>query len=76
MEFENSLPFSQELIPGSYPESDECNAYSYPTSLRSILILSFHLRTELPSGFFFSGFQPKPCTHSSSIPCMLHALPI
>jgi hypothetical protein len=34
---------------------------SYPISLRSILILSFHLPN-----------LPKYCMHSLSLPCMLH----
>jgi hypothetical protein len=34
----------------------------HSTSLRSILILSFHLRLGLPSGYFPHISPPKPCT--------------
>jgi hypothetical protein len=49
MEPEVSLPGTQEPFTGPYPETNEC-------SLRSILILSYHLRLYLPSGQFSSGF--------------------
>ena len=32
---------------------------SQPTSLKSILVLSYHLRLGLPEGFFTSGFPTK-----------------
>ena len=35
------------------------STYPHPTSWRSILILSTHLRLGLPSGFFPSGFRSK-----------------
>jgi hypothetical protein len=28
------------------------------------------------SGLFTSGFWPEVCTHFSSIPCMLHVMPL
>ena len=40
--------------------------YPHPTSWRSILILSTHLRLGLPSGLFPSGFPPRPYTPPSS----------
>jgi hypothetical protein len=42
MEYEGSLPCSQEAETGSYSESNDCRPQ--PTSLKSILILSLHLR--------------------------------
>jgi len=49
---------------------------SHPTSWRSILILSSHLRLGLPSGLFLSGPPPKPCVNVYSPPYLLQALPI
>ena len=50
----------------------------HPTSWRSILILSSHLRLALPSGLFPPPqvSPPKPCTHLSPHPYALHAPPI
>jgi hypothetical protein len=55
MEPKGSLPSSQEPTTGPYPEPDESN----PTSLRSTLILSSHLRPDIPSGLFPSGSPNK-----------------
>jgi hypothetical protein len=57
MEPESSLPFSQEPSTRPCPEPDRSSPY-YPilSLLRSILVLSIHLRLGLPSALFPSGF--------------------
>jgi hypothetical protein len=48
----------------------------HPTSWRSILILSSHLRLGLPSGLFPSGFLTKTVYTSLPYPSELHVQPI
>ena len=50
--------------------------YSHPTSWRSILMLSTHLRLGLPSGLFPSGFPTKTLYTPSPHPYAPHAQPI
>ena len=50
--------------------------YPYPTSWRSTLILSTHLRLGLPSGLFPSGFPTKTLCTPSPHPYAPHAQPI
>ena len=49
--------------------------YPHPTSWRSILIPSTHLRLGLPSGLFPSGFPTKTLFAPSPHPYALHAQP-
>jgi len=50
--------------------------YPHPTSWRSILILSTHLRLGLPSGSFIPVSLPRPYTPPSPHPYAPHAQPI
>ena len=60
MEPEGSLPHSQVPATCRYPETVLSSPYpKHPTSWRSILILSYHLRPGLSSGLFPSGFPTK-----------------
>ena len=57
-------------------QADPAHAFPHPTSLRSIVILSFHLRLGLPSGLLPSGFPTKTQYATIPPPYALHALPI
>ena len=60
MEPEGSLPHSQVLATCPYPEPDLSSPQTpHPTSRRSILILSSHLRLNLPSVLFPFRFPTK-----------------
>jgi hypothetical protein len=59
MEPEGLLSHLQDPATCPYPEPDRSSLCPHPTSLISILMLSFHLRLGLPSGFFPSGFPTK-----------------
>ena len=52
------LPLSRASSTQSMP--------SHPTSLKSFLVSSSHLRPGLPSGSFPQVSSPKPCIHLSS----------
>jgi len=57
MKPEVSLPCSQTLATGAYPERLASSPHlPHPIFLRSIIILSFHLCLGFPSDFFLSEF--------------------
>jgi hypothetical protein len=56
---EGSSPRLQEPATGSYPGPNESTRPPHPTSPRSILISSCHLRLSLPSDLFPSDFSTK-----------------
>jgi hypothetical protein len=56
---EGSLPNSQQPATCPYPEPDQSSPCPHPTSPKSILILSFHLRLGLPSGLLTSVLKQQ-----------------
>jgi hypothetical protein len=63
MEPEGSSPYTQEPATCPYPEPDQSSLRPHPTTRRSILILSSHLRLGFPSGSFPQVSPQKPCVH-------------
>ena len=74
MEPEGSLPHSKESAVCHYPEPHRSSPCPHPTSLRSTLIISSHLRVGLSNGLFPSGFPIKNLYASCLFP--IHALSI
>ena len=71
MEPEGSSPYSQLPATCPYPEPTIQSPQPPPTSWRSILILSSHLRLGLPNGLFPSGFPTR--TLYTPLPCPIRA---
>jgi hypothetical protein len=59
MESKGSLPYSQDPTTGLYPEPDEVTPHTYTLFLRSILILSSHVRLGLLKGLFLLSILTK-----------------
>ena len=73
MDPDGSLPHSQDPATCPHSEPDQSRPCPHPTSWRSILTLSSHLRLRLPSGSFPQVYPTEPCTHHSSPPDVLHS---
>jgi hypothetical protein len=71
--YEGLLLFLEDSDIAPYNEPNESSSPYF----RSILILSFSLRLDLPSGLFIADFQTNILTFTSSflpsLPCPLHA---
>ena len=61
------------LVIYPYPEPDQSSTCHHPTSWRTILIVSSHLRLGLPSSLFPSGFSTKTRYAHLLTPYVLHA---
>jgi len=68
MEPEGSLPCSQPTT-GTYlePDASSPQLHTTPNVPKIYPNIIFHLRLSLLSGLFPSVFQPKHCTHFSSL---------
>jgi hypothetical protein len=75
MEPEGSLPCSQEPATCPYPEPNETNPHPpNPVSLRSIFMLSSHLRLGLRSGLLPSGLPTKMLYAPLTSPMRAHLI--
>ena len=71
MEPESSLPHPQMSATYPYPEPARSSPYPHiQLPVRSILILSFHLRLGLPNGLFPSGFPTRTLCTPLPIPIL------
>jgi hypothetical protein len=75
MEPGGSLPHSQQPATCPYPEPAQSSTCPQPTSWRSIIILSYHLRVGLSSGRLPSGL-PAKILYAPPFSPVLHAPPI